>query len=122
MGVNWAWSEIRIREPRTAVSDCRIALFHEVWFVVTEVDNEFCVIENVVTGETKLEMKGKLFGVKPDEMSNLALHWTECHVIANDRIRRVIDMLRSAKKITSISDVDEADLEGDDDEIESDAA
>lgn len=96
--------EIRVREPRTTVSSSRLPLFDEIWFVITEVDREFCVIENVVTGETQLEMKGKLFGVKPDEMSNLALHWTECHVIANDRLRRVIDQLRQSKKVGNLGE------------------
>jgi len=96
--------QVRVRENRTFLSPKKYPTFEECWILITEVDREFCVIENLCTGETILTAKGKLNRLKVDEVAQLVLHWTECEVIASDRIRIGLDWLKQAKKEGNLSE------------------
>jgi len=103
--------QVRFRDTRTVVSFSEYPKFEECWVVITEVDREFCVVENLFSGETILAQKGKLYGLKNDVIAKLVLHWTECEVIAADRIRLGLDLLKQTKKENklSVNPVEEAD-------------
>lgn len=96
--------QVRARDNRAIVAPKENPVFEECWILITEVDREFCVIENLCTGETILQPKGKLFGLKGEVIAKLVLHWTECEVIAADRIRSGLDIIKQIKKEGKISE------------------
>lgn len=104
--------QVRARDTRPVVALKPEAAYEDCWIVVTEVDREFCVIENMVTGETTLMLKGKLYGLKADVVAKLVLHWSECEIITADRIRLGLDQIKQIKKEGKLSEGKVAETTG----------